>query len=89
MTESFAQLFEESLKGLETRQGAVVKGTIVAIQKGFVLVDTGSKSESAIPAEEFFNAQGELEVQVGDVVDVVLKAVDDGFGETVASSRGC
>ena len=85
MTESFAQLFEESLKGLETRQGAVVKGTIVAIQKGFVLVDTGSKSESAIPAEEFFNAQGELEVQVGDIVDVVLKAVDDGFGETVAS----
>ena len=85
MTESFAQLFEESLKGLETRQGAVVKGTIVAIQKGYVLVDTGSKSESAIPAEEFFNAQGELEVQVGDVVDVVLKAVDDGFGETVVS----
>ena len=85
MTESFAQLFEESLKGLETRQGAVIKGTIVAIQKGYVLVDTGSKSESAIPAEEFFNAQGELEVQVGDVVDVVLKAVDDGFGETVVS----
>ena len=85
MTESFAQLFEESLKDLETRQGAVVKGTIVAIQKGFVLVDTGSKSESAIPSEEFLNAQGELEVQVGDVVDVVLKAVDDGFGETVAS----
>ena len=85
MTESFAQLFEESLKDLETRQGAVVKGTIVAIQKGFVLVDTGSKSESAIPTEEFLNAQGELEVQVGDVVDVVLKAVDDGFGETVAS----
>lgn len=85
MSESFAQLFEESLKGLETRQGAVVKGTIVAIQKGYVLVDTGSKSESAIPAEEFFNAQGELEVQVGDVVDVVLKAVDDGFGETVVS----
>jgi ribosomal protein S1 len=85
MTESFAQLFEESLKDLETRQGAVVKGTVVAIQKGFVLVDTGSKSESAIPSEEFLNAQGELEVQVGDVVDVVLKAVDDGFGETVAS----
>ena len=85
MTKSFAQLFEESLKDLETRQGAVVKGTIVAIQKGFVLVDTGSKSESAIPSEEFLNAQGELEVQVGDVVDVVLKAVDDGFGETVAS----
>lgn len=85
MTESFAQLFEESLKELETRQGSIVSGTVVAIQKGFVLVDTGSKSESSIPAEEFTNAQGELEVQVGDVVDVVLKAVDDGFGETVAS----
>ena len=85
MTESFAQLFEESLKGLETRQGSIFSGTVVAIQKGFVLVYTGSKSESAIPSEEFLNAQGELEVQVGDVVDVVLKAVDDGFGETVAS----
>ena len=85
MSESFAQLFEESLQELETRQGSVVKGTVVAIQKGFVLVDTGSKSESSIPAEEFTNAQGELEVKVGDVVDVVLKAVDDGYGETVAS----
>ncbi|MGC6359765.1 30S ribosomal protein S1 [Bisgaard Taxon 45] len=85
MTESFAQLFEESSKELETRQGSIVSSTVVAIQKGFVLVDTGSKSESSIPAEEFLNAQGELEVQVGDVVDVVLKAVDDGFGETVAS----
>ena len=78
MTESFAQLFEESLKDLETRQGAVVKGTIVAIQKGFVLVDTGSKSESAIPSEEFLNAQGELEVQVGDVVDVVEHRIPNG-----------
>ena len=49
------------------------------------MVDTGSKSESSIPAEEFTNAQGELEVKVGDIVDVVLKAVDDGYGETVAS----
>ncbi|MDO9664803.1 30S ribosomal protein S1 [Glaesserella parasuis] len=85
MTESFAQLFEESLKGQETRLGSIVKGTVVAIQKGYVLVDAGLKSESAIPAEEFFNAQGELEVQVGDVVDVALDAVEDGFGETKLS----
>ena len=45
MSESFAQLFEESLKGLETRQGSIVSGTVVAIQKGFVLVDAGLKSE--------------------------------------------
>ncbi|MDO4698234.1 MAG: 30S ribosomal protein S1 [Pasteurellaceae bacterium] len=84
MSESFAQLLEEFLSN-EPRLGDVVKGTVVAIQKGFVIVDTGYKSESSIPAEEFTNAQGELEVQVGDVVDVVLKAVEDGFGETVVS----
>lgn len=82
---SFAELFEESLKGQEARLGSIVKGTVVKIQKGLVFVDAGLKSESAIPAEEFFNAQGELEVQVGDVVDVALDAVEDGFGETKLS----
>ena len=85
MSESFAQLFEESLKELETRQGSIVSGTVVAIQKGFVLVDAGLKSESAIPVEEFLNAQGELDVQVGDKVNVALDAVEDGFGETKLS----
>ncbi|HHF1168984.1 TPA: 30S ribosomal protein S1 [Haemophilus influenzae] len=85
MSESFAQLFEESLKGLETRQGSIVGGTVVAIQKGFVLVDAGLKSESAIPVAEFLNAQGELEIQVGDTVNVALDAVEDGFGETKLS----
>lgn len=85
MSESFAQLFEESLKELETRPGSIVSGTVVAIQKGFVLVDAGLKSESAIPVEEFLNAQGELEVQVGDMVNVALDAVEDGHGETKLS----
>ena len=85
MSESFAQLFEESLKGLETRQGSIVSGTVVAIQKGFVLVDAGLKSESAIPVAEFQNAQGELEVKVGDTVNVALDAVEDGYGETKLS----
>ncbi len=81
---SFAQLLEESFAATP-RLGDVVKGTVVAIQKGLVIVDTGFKSESAIDASEFTNAQGELEVQVGDEVDVVLKAVEDGFGATVVS----
>ena len=85
MIESFAQLFEESLTELETRPGSIVKGTVVAIQNGIVLVDAGLKSESAIPAEQFKNAQGEMEVSVGDVVDVALDAVEDGFGETLLS----
>lgn len=85
MTESFAQLFEESLKTIETRPGSIVRGTIVAIDKDIVLVDAGLKSESAIPAEQFKNVQGRLEIQVGDEVDVALDAVEDGFGETLLS----
>ena len=85
MTESFAQLFEESLNQVETRPGAIVKGTVIAIENGYVLVDAGLKSESSIPAEEFKNAAGELEIEVGAQVDVALDAIEDGFGETKLS----
>ncbi|NTS77944.1 30S ribosomal protein S1 [Catenovulum sp. SM1970] len=85
MSENFAQLFEESLQQIETRPGAIVKGTIVAIQKDIVLVDAGLKSESAIPVEQFTNISGEVEVNVGDQIDVALDAVEDGFGETILS----
>ncbi len=85
MIESFAQLFEESLKTIETRPGSIVRVVVVSIDKDIVLVDAGLKSESAIPAEQFKNAQGELEIQVGDEVDVALDAVEDGFGETLLS----
>ncbi|RUO36563.1 30S ribosomal protein S1 [Aliidiomarina sanyensis] len=85
MTENFAQLFEESLKETETRPGSIVKGTVVAIEKDLVLVDAGLKSESAIPAEQFMNSEGKLEIAVGDTVEVALDAVEDGFGETILS----
>lgn len=85
MTESFAQLFEESLKEIETRPGSIVRGVVVAIDKDVVLVDAGLKSESSIPVEQFKNAQGELEIQVGEEIDVALDAVEDGFGETLLS----
>ncbi|CAA2930948.1 30S ribosomal protein S1 [Arsenophonus endosymbiont of Bemisia tabaci Q2] len=85
MTESFVQLFEESLQSIETRPGAIVRGVVVAIDKDVVLVDAGLKSESAIPVEQFKNVQGELEIQVGDEIDVALDAVEDGFGETILS----
>ncbi|URJ31557.1 30S ribosomal protein S1 [Blochmannia endosymbiont of Camponotus modoc] len=85
MTESFAQLFEESLKKVETCPGSIVRGVVVAVFKDIVLVDAGLKSESAIPIEQFYNAQGELEISIGDYVDVTLDAVEDGFGETILS----
>ena len=85
MTENFADLFEESLLQLETRPGAIVKGTVVSIDKDIVLVDAGLKSESAIPVDQFKAADGSLEIAVGDTVDVALDAVEDGFGETILS----
>jgi len=85
MNESFAQLFEESLKKIKTRPGSIVRGIVIAIEKEVVLVDAGLKSESAIPAEQFKNSQGLLDVKVGDRIDVALDAIEDGFGETLLS----
>lgn len=85
MTESFAQLFEESLKKIEICPGSIVRGMVVSISKDMVLVDAGLKSESSIPIGQFYNSQGELEVKIGDYIDVTLDAVEDGFGETLLS----
>jgi small subunit ribosomal protein S1 len=82
MTQSFAEMFEESLANQELRRGAVVTGTVVDIQTDSVIVNAGLKSEGVIPIEEFKNASGEVEVQVGDEVEVSLEAIEDGFGET-------
>ncbi|WP_286261426.1 30S ribosomal protein S1 [Thalassotalea atypica] len=85
MTENFAQLFEESLKEIETRPGSIIKGTVVKIEKDNVIVDAGLKSESVISIDQFKNTAGEVEINVGDQIDVALDATDDGFGETVLS----
>ncbi|MCC5810320.1 MAG: 30S ribosomal protein S1 [Ectothiorhodospiraceae bacterium] len=82
MSESFAELFEESLAKTDMRPGSIVTGKIVAIQGDHVVVNAGLKSEAVIPASEFFGDSGNLEVEVGDDVEVALDAVEDGFGET-------
>ena len=82
MSESFAQLFEESLNQTEMTAGQVVIGTVTDIRDGYVIVSAGLKSEGVIPEEQFKNLSGDLEVAVGDDVEVVLEAVEDGFGET-------
>jgi len=82
MSESFAELFEESLASKEMRPGTIVTGTVVDIQPDAVVVNAGLKSEGIIPIEQFKNSQGELEVAVGDAVEVSLDAVEDGFGAT-------
>ncbi|MCW8830082.1 MAG: 30S ribosomal protein S1, partial [Gammaproteobacteria bacterium] len=82
MSENFADLFEESLTHTEMTAGTVVTGTVVDIHDGYVTVAAGLKSEGVIPESQFCNLAGELEVAVGDDVEVVLEAVEDGFGET-------
>ena len=82
MTESFQELFEESLKSIEMKSGSIVIGTVVDIDKDWITVHAGLKSEGTIPADQFLNDKGEIEVAVGDEVRVSLEAVEDGFGAT-------
>ena len=82
MTESFADLFAQSLAETRMKPGTIVQGTVVEVRPDFIIVNAGLKSEGVIPAEQFRNARGEIEIAVGDIVDVALDAVEDGFGET-------
>lgn len=83
--ESFASLFEESLKTSFVQPGVLIKGTVTRISNDFVYVDAGMKSESAIAIKQFMDENNQLEVAVGDVVDVTVEAIEDGFGETKLS----
>lgn len=85
--ESFAELFEASIEetGLDIERGSVITGTVVAIDNDWITVDTGLKSEGIVAREEFLSEEGELEVEVGDSVDVVVEAVDNGMGQTLLS----
>ncbi|WVH09983.1 MAG: SSU ribosomal protein S1p [Fluviibacter phosphoraccumulans EoVTN8] len=80
--ESFAALFEESLARQDMRQGEVITAEVVRMDQNFVVVNAGLKSESYVPVHEFLNDQGELEVAVGDFVQVAIESLEDGFGET-------
>lgn len=80
--ESFAELFAESLLKSEMEPGSIVAGKILRIDDEFVIINAGLKSEGRIPISQFFNDNGQLEIKVGDEVEVVLEAVEDGFGET-------
>jgi len=86
MTESFAELFEQSQQHLsKLRSGAIVSGLVVEIRADVVVVNAGLKSEGIIPIEQFKGEDGALEIEVGDTVKVALDAIENGFGETVLS----
>jgi len=85
MTESFQDLFEESLKTVEMNPGAIITGVVIDIDKDWVTVHAGLKSEGVISLDQFYNDKGEIEVVIGDEVQVALEAVEDGFGATKLS----
>jgi small subunit ribosomal protein S1 len=82
MSESFADLFEESLNSIEMAPGAIVTGTVVEIDNEWVTVHAGLKSEGVIPRAQFVDDNGEFKLKIGDRVKVAMEVVDDGFGET-------
>ncbi|MDM8544901.1 30S ribosomal protein S1 [Candidatus Venteria ishoeyi] len=82
MSESFAEMFEQSQVNMNMKPGSIVSGTVVDIRSDMVIVNAGLKSEGMIPITQFKNEMGEVEVTVGDAVDVALDAVEDGSGET-------
>ncbi len=82
MSESFAELFEQSAAYSNLRPGAIVTGTVVDIREDTVVVNAGLKSEGIVPIQQFLDEKGEIEVTIGDQVEVALDAVEDGFGET-------
>ena len=82
MSESFAELFEESLKTIDMKPGSIVTGVVIDIDSDWVTVHAGLKSEGVIPRDQFVAEGGEFSLQVGDEVQVALESVEDGFGET-------
>ncbi|MDF1828118.1 MAG: 30S ribosomal protein S1 [Legionellaceae bacterium] len=85
MTESFKQLFEESVAGTQFYPGAIIAATVIGVDADYVTVDALLKSEGVISIDEFKDKDGQLEVAVGDSVEVALDSLEDGHGETLLS----
>ena len=86
MSETFAELFEQSLNDIDMTPGAIVDAMVVAIEPDFVIVNAGLKSEGAIPRTQFLNESGELAVVIGDSVKVALDAVETDKGVLTVNS---
>ena len=85
MSESFAELLEESFSSLNMESGTIIDGVVVEIRNDVVVVNAGLKSEGVIPIDQFKNERGETNVNVGDIVEVALESIEDGYGETKLS----
>lgn len=82
MSENFAEMFEQSITQMNMRVGEIITGEVVNINRDVVIVNAGLKSEGVIPVEQFYDANGELDVNIGDTVEVALDSFEDGYGES-------
>ena len=82
MSENFAEMFEQSITQMNMRVGEIITGEVVDINRDIVIVNAGLKSEGVIPIEQFYNENGELDVSIGDIVEVALDSFEDGYGES-------
>jgi small subunit ribosomal protein S1 len=82
MSENFAEMFEQSITQMNMRVGEIITGEVVDINRDVVIVNAGLKSEGVIPIEQFYDEQGELDVKIGDTVEVALDSFEDGYGES-------
>ncbi|HET7674994.1 MAG TPA: S1 RNA-binding domain-containing protein, partial [Gammaproteobacteria bacterium] len=82
MSESFAELFEESIAKEQMQPGSIIKATVVSVGEDVVILNAGLKSEGVVPVEQFYNENGQVDIREGDEVEVALDAIEDGFGET-------
>ena len=82
MTENFAEMFEQSINQMNMRVGEIITGEVVDINRDVVIVNAGLKSEGVIPVEQFYDENGELDVNIGDTVEVALDSFEDGYGES-------
>src|SRR5690606_2884652 len=85
MTESFKELFEQSIIGAQFYPGAIINAKVIGIDDDYVTLNAGLKSEGIVSIGEFYNKEGALEIQLGDTVEVALDSVEDGYGETLLS----
>ncbi len=82
MSENFAEMFEQSIIHMNMRVGEIITGEVVDINRDVVIVNAGLKSEGVIPVEQFYDENGELDVNIGDTVEVALDSFEDGYGES-------
>ena len=85
MSLNFEQLLDENLSHVNMKEGSLVTGVVISMEENFIILHLGLKSEAIVPASEFLNDSGELDVNVGDEIELTLEAVEDGYGYTRVS----